>query len=103
MVNLTKHTLQKLEVLLGELGYVIRYEKGNFNSGYCIVEQRNIIVINKFFETEARASILMDILGTIRFDPAILGEKSAKFYDKIREGKTPTSAQEEGTPVEGGS
>ncbi|MEY3051406.1 MAG: hypothetical protein RLY31_1191 [Bacteroidota bacterium] len=102
MVNLTKHTLQKLEVLLGELGYVIRYEKGNFNSGYCIVEQRNIIVVNKFFETEARASVLLDILGSLSFDPGILGEKSARFYEKIKEDKMP-AASADGTSASGGS
>jgi hypothetical protein len=85
MINLTKHSLQKLEALFGELGYLIRYEKGNFNSGYCIVENRNIVVINKFFDAPARAGVLLEILGTLQFDPGILGEKSAKFYQKILE------------------
>jgi hypothetical protein len=83
MINLTKHSLQKLEVLFQELGYVIRYEKGNFNSGYCIVEARNIVIINKFFETEARINTLLDILNKTDFDPGVLSEKSAKFYQRI--------------------
>jgi hypothetical protein len=84
MINFTKHSLQKLEVIFQELGYVIRFEKGNFNSGYCVVEHRNIVIINKFFDTEARINILLDILQTIEFDPAILSEKSAKFYERIQ-------------------
>jgi len=83
MINLTKHSLQKLEVLFQELGYVIRYEKGNFNSGYCIVESRSIVIINKFFETEARINTLLDILNNTDFDPGVLSEKSAKFYQRI--------------------
>lgn len=83
MINHTKHSLQKLEVLFQELGYVIRYEKGNFNAGYCIVENRNIVIINKFFETEARINILLDILQNIEFDAGVLSEKSAKFYQRI--------------------
>jgi hypothetical protein len=83
MISLTKHSLQKLEALFQELGYIIRYEKGNFNAGYCIVENRNIVIINKFYETEARVNTLLDILQSITFDPAILGEKSAAFYQKI--------------------
>jgi len=86
MINLTKHSLQKLEVLFQELGYVIRYEKGSFNSGYCIVENRNIVIINKFYDTEARINVLLDILQTIEFDPAILGEKSAKFHERLQKG-----------------
>jgi hypothetical protein len=84
MINLTKHSLQKLEVLFQELGYVIRYEKGNFNAGYCVVESRNIVIINKFFETEARINTLFDILNNIQFDPGMLSEKSAKFYERIQ-------------------
>lgn len=91
MVNYTKHSLQKLEALFQELGYIIRYEKGNFNSGYCLVENRKIVIINKFYETEARINVLLDILQGIEFDPGILGEKSAKFYEKLQQ----TSAEME--------
>ena len=83
MINLTKHSLQKLEVLFQELGYVIRYEKGNFNAGYCMVEARKMVIINKFFETEARMNALLDILQNIDFQAGILSEKSAKFYQRI--------------------
>ncbi|MEY4030043.1 MAG: hypothetical protein RJA90_1242 [Bacteroidota bacterium] len=44
MIKFTKHFLKKLEDLLSELGFVLRYEKGNFQSGYCLVEHRNILV-----------------------------------------------------------
>lgn len=95
MINLTKHSLQKLEVLFQELGYVIRYEKGNFNSGYCIVESRNIVIINKFFETDARINTLLDILQNIEFEPAVLSEKSAKFYERILKHTTEEEEQAE--------
>ncbi len=85
MITLTKHSLQKLEHLFEELGYVVRYEKGNFNSGYCIVEDRKIAIISKFFDTEARINVLLDILETLEFEPGILSEKAAKFYGKIVE------------------
>jgi hypothetical protein len=86
MINPTKHSLQKLETLFQELGYVIRYEKGNFNSGYCLVEHRKIVVINKFYETEGRVNTLIDVLQNVEFEPAILSEKSLKFFKQIREG-----------------
>lgn len=83
MITFTKHSLQKLELLFEELGYVVRYERGNFNSGYCIVEDRKIAIINKFFDAEGRINVLLDILESIEFDPAIFSEKTAKFYQKI--------------------
>ncbi len=95
MINLTKHSLQKLENLFQELGYVIRYEKGNFNSGYCIVEDRKIAIINKFYDTEARINTLLDILQTVEFDAGILGEKSAKFYQQILKAGVEEDAEKE--------
>ena len=83
MITFTKHSLQKLETLFEELGYVIRYEKGNFNSGYCVVEDRKIAIINKFFDAEGRINVLLDILESVEFDPGIFSEKTAKFYQRI--------------------
>lgn len=83
MITFTKHSLKKLELLFEEIGYVVRYERGNFNSGYCIVEERKIAIINKFFDAEGRINVLLDILDNVEFDAAILSEKSAKFYGQI--------------------
>jgi hypothetical protein len=82
-MNLTKHTLKKLELLFEEIGYVIRYEKGNFNSGYCIVEDKKIAVINKFFPVDGRINTLLDILDNVEMTPEILSEKSSKFYKDV--------------------
>ena len=69
-----------MEALFSEIEYTIRYERGNFQSGYCIVENRKIAVINKFFDEEARINCLLEILSTIEVDPSSLNEKSADFY-----------------------
>ncbi len=80
----TPHTLKKLETLLEELAYEVRYEKGNFQSGYCILENKKVAVINKFYETEGRINCLLEILGSIEVNPAELEEKSARFYKEIQ-------------------
>ena len=84
----TTHTLKKLEALFEELAYVIRYEKGNFQSGYCIVANKKIAVINKFYETEGRINCLLEILSSMEVDEAQLSEKSAKFYKEIQQDKS---------------
>jgi len=83
MINFTKHSLQKLEKLFSELGYMVRYEKGTFNSGYCIVENRKIVIVNKFYETDGRIGILLDLLKTLEFEPGVLSGKSGKFLTQI--------------------
>ena len=41
-------TLKKLENILEEGGYILRYERGSFQSGYCILENKKVVVLNKF-------------------------------------------------------
>ncbi|KAA3636572.1 MAG: hypothetical protein DWQ02_08000 [Bacteroidetes bacterium] len=79
----TRNNLKKLETLFGELEYTIRYEKGNFQSGYCIVEDRKIAVVNKFFDTEARMNVLFDILSKIEIEEKALSEDSLKLLKDI--------------------
>jgi len=57
----SKGAHKKLEDKFISLGYSIRYEKGNFHSGYCIVRDKKIIVINKFFSPPVRMECLINI------------------------------------------
>lgn len=85
MFKYTKHTLKKIETLFSEIKYTIRYEKGNFNSGYCIVENRKMAVINKFFDTEGRINCLLEIFQSIEDIPVEeLSDPSAKIYKQMR-------------------
>jgi len=60
---------------------VIRYEKGHFNSGYCILKDKKVIVVNKFFNTEAKINCLIDILQEIEIDLSLLDDdKLEKLY-----------------------
>ena len=83
MVKYTKSNLQKLELLFKEQEYTIRYEKGNFQSGYCVVQARKIAVINKFFDTEARINCLLDILSTIIVMDNVMSAPSKALFKSI--------------------
>ena len=87
----TQTSLKKLEDLFAELDYVIRYEKGNFQSGYCIVEHRKIAVVSKFFDTEARINCLLDILSNLSsFDSEMLSDKSKELLEKWQQTRQET-------------
>ena len=79
----TRTTLAKIEELFKELSYTVRYEKGNFNSGYCIVEERNIVVVNKFFDIEARINVLCDILSQLSIVEEQLSEGVLQFLKNL--------------------
>lgn len=80
MAKYTKHTLKKIEELFKELDYTIRYEKGNFQSGYCVVKDQRVAVINKFFDTEARVNTLTEILRTLEVEETELSESGQKVF-----------------------
>ena len=86
-MNYTKHTLQKIEDLFKELDYVVRYEKGSFQSGYCLVEGKRIAIVNKFFETDARINTLMDIFDKIETNTEGVSEKALKTLKEIHKVK----------------
>lgn len=67
-MRVTKKQLQELEEEIKTLGYVLRYEKGNFNGGYCIVKHTKVVVVNKFFSLEGKIAVLSDINRQIKAD-----------------------------------
>jgi hypothetical protein len=82
-LKITRSNLEKIEHLFGELEYVIRYEKGTFNSGYCIVEDKKIVIINKFFDIEGRINVLLDILSNLLIMEDRLSKSSLQFFKNI--------------------
>ena len=80
----TPNTLKKLEGLYEEGRYIIRYEKGHFNSGYCILEERRVVVINKFFSVEGRINALLEILPAITINEEELSGEMQKWYKQLK-------------------
>lgn len=83
MLKSSKSNLSKLELLFQEQGYTLRYEKGNFNSGYCLVDSRKIIIVNKFYDVEARINVLLDILSSTVIMESMMSEKILTFYKNL--------------------
>lgn len=79
----TQQNLDKIEKIAEESGYVIRYERGTFQSGYCILQDRKVIVINKFFQTEGRMNVLIDLMPQLEIVFDALTHDSQKIYDEV--------------------
>lgn len=76
----TQHNLDKIEKIIGESGYIIRYERGTFQSGYCILQEKKVVVLNKFFQTEGRINTLIDLLPQLQINIDSLTHESQKLY-----------------------
>ncbi len=82
-MKFTQNTLDKIENIAEEAGYVLRYERGNFQSGYCILQSRRVVVLNKFLQTEGRINTLIDLLPQLNINFDALTLESQKMYDEI--------------------
>ena len=76
-------TLDKIEKILDEAEYVVRYERGNFQSGYCILEQRKVVVLNKFLQMEGRINTLIDIIPQLSVNPDHFSAEVRKTYEEV--------------------
>jgi hypothetical protein len=75
--------LDKIEQILDETGYVVRYDRGNFKSGYCILEERKVVVLNKFLQMEGRINTLIDIIPQLSITPGLLTPEAKKTYEEV--------------------
>ncbi len=76
--------LNKIEKILDEAEYVVRYERGTFQSGYCILEARKVVVLNKFLDVEARINTLIDLIPQLNINFDLLTRESQKLYDEVK-------------------
>jgi hypothetical protein len=79
----TQATLNKLEKILEETGYIVRYERGSFQSGYCILEDKKVVVLNKFLQTEGRINTLIDLIPQVNINADLLTAESRKSYEEV--------------------
>ncbi len=63
---------------------MVRYERGSFQSGYCILEEKKVVVLNKFLNPEGRINTLMDIIPSVNINYDKLTHDSQKVYDEIK-------------------
>jgi DNA-binding MarR family transcriptional regulator len=79
MLKYTKSLLSKIEDVLLESGYVVRYEKGKFKSGYCILKDSKLVMVNTFLPLEGRINAMIEVLKLIQIDPDKLSDASKKL------------------------
>ncbi len=87
MITLTNHTLEKLELLLRSGGYKVRYEKGNFKTGACLLQNSKVVVINKFSNLESKIQSILDLFLELELDPLLLDDKQIALLHQIKQTK----------------
>ncbi len=84
-IKYTTPFLSKLEDIFSESDYILRYEKGKFQSGYCILKETRIVIVNKYFPLEGRINSIVEILRSVSLDISKLSEKNRKLYHELNQ------------------
>ena len=83
MLKYTSNTIKKLQQLLKDAGYKVRTGKGSFNTGYCILESKKVVVLNRYHSLEAQINALVELINRLDIDVEQLPEASAKWHAKV--------------------
>ena len=68
---------------MAETDYILRYEKGNFKSGYCLLQDTRVAIVNKYYSLEGKINCLIDIIKSIEINQADLNEKNQKLFREL--------------------
>jgi hypothetical protein len=82
-VKYTTQFLSKLEDIFSESDYMLRYEKGNFQSGYCLLKETHVAIVNKYYPLEGKVNSLIEILKQIELNTDKMTDKNKKMYLEI--------------------
>lgn len=83
MIRYTTQFLARIEDIFSESDFMLRYEKGNFKSGYCVLKEQNVIIVNKYYPLEGKINCLIEIIKTLPLDNSKFNEKSKQLYYQI--------------------
>jgi len=77
--------VQDLKSLANQLGATVRFEKGDFKGGYCILHDSKVIVINKMTNLQRKAMILSAALKELGVDEIYLTPRLREIINEMTE------------------
>lgn len=75
--------LQELKDLAQQLGAVVRFEKGDFKGGYCLLKENKIIIINKMANYQRKVMILAAALKELGIEEMYLSPKIREVINEM--------------------
>ena len=75
--------LQELKSVADQLGASVRFEKGDFKGGYCIVHDKKVIVINKMTNLKRKVMILSTALKELGIDSIYVTPRIREIIEEM--------------------
>jgi hypothetical protein len=79
--------VQDLKSIASQLGAEVRFEKGDFKGGYCLLKDSKVIVINKMTNLQRKVIVLSMALKELGVDKIYLTPKMREIIDEMSEPK----------------
>jgi len=64
--------IEELHNIARQLGVTIRYERGDFEGGYCILKEQKLLLVNRRLMPQRKASVLATAMHEIGLDNVYL-------------------------------
>jgi len=75
--------MQELKSVADQLGASVRFEKGDFKGGYCIVHEKKVIVINRMTNLQRKVIILSTALKELGVDSIYLSPRIREVIEEM--------------------
>jgi hypothetical protein len=77
--------LDELKSLANDLGATVRFEKGDFKGGYCIIKDSKVIVVNKLANFQRKVMILSAALKELGIEQIYLNPRIREIIEEMTE------------------
>ena len=78
-----EEVVEELKALARQLGAEVRFEKGDFKGGYCILKESKVIVINKMTNLQKKIMIISQALKELGIDDHYLTPRMREIIDEM--------------------
>ncbi len=75
--------MEELKAIANQLGATVRFEKGDFKGGYCLLHDNKVIVINKLANLQRKIMILSAALKELEVDKIYLTPKIREIINEM--------------------
>ena len=73
--------IQELQTAAAQIGITVRWERGDFEGGYCILRDQKLLLINKRLMPVRKAAVLATALNGIGLDNVYLKPAVREFVE----------------------
>jgi hypothetical protein len=73
--------IEEFHALAEQLGITIRYDKGDFEGGYCVLKEQKLLLINRKLMAARKATVLAAALQEIGLENVFLKPAVREFIE----------------------